>query len=270
MEKLSDISLPFFIGVLQAVIPHLFVEIYVSAVNQVFDFQIDKINKPYLPLASGQLSLTTVSIIAASFITLSIGLSWIIGSWPLIWNNVLTASIWSIYSFNVPLLRWKRHPVLAAICTISSWALVLPITFFLHTQTFVLKKPIVFPRSLIVAVLFMTFYSMGMALSKDIPDVEGDEAFGVDTFAVRLGQKRVFWICICLFEMAFGVTFLAGVTSPYLWIKIVTGLGNVALASILWYRAKSIDLSNKSSGGSFYMLIWKLLYASYFLMALIR
>ena len=123
-------------------------------------------------------------------------------------------------------------------------------------QTFVLKRPIVFPRSLIFYVVFMIFYSLGMALSKDISDVKGDKAYGIDTFAIRLGQKWVFWICIILFEMAFGVALLAGATSSCLWIKIVT--------------AKYVDLTNKVSIRSFYMLIWKLLSVAYLLMPLIR
>ncbi|KAG4395587.1 hypothetical protein GLYMA_20G245100v4 [Glycine max] len=270
VEKPSDISSSFLIGVLQALVPHLFVAVFANVVNQVFDYEIDKINKPYLPLASGQLSFTTAVFIAASLLIMSFWLSLVIGSWPLIWNVVLTSSVWNVYSINVPLLRWKRHPLLATICTISVWAFILPITFFLHMQTFVLKRPIVFPRSLIFYVVFMIFYSLGMALSKDISDVKGDKAYGIDTLAIRLGQKWVFWICIILFEMAFGVALLAGATSSYLWIKIVTGLGHAILASILLYQAKSIYLSNKVSTISFYMLIWKLLYAAYFLMALIR
>ncbi|KAK7395708.1 hypothetical protein VNO78_16275 [Psophocarpus tetragonolobus] len=270
LEKLSDISPSIFIGALQALVPQFLITIYVSAVNQIFDFEIDKINKPYLPLASGQLSFTTVVIIATSCLILSFLLSWVVGSWPLTWNVILSTSIWNVYSINAPLLRWKRHPVLAAICTISVWAFVLPITFFLHMQTFVLKRPVVFPRSLVFYVLFMSFYSMGMALSKDIPDVEGDKINEIDTFSIRLGQKQVFWICVFLFEMAFGMALLGAVSSSFFWIKIVTGLGNIVLASILWHQAKSIDFNNKASTGFFYMLIWKLLYPAYFLLALIR
>ncbi|KAL3038289.1 hypothetical protein AAZX31_01G123200 [Glycine max] len=270
VEKLSDISLSFFVGVLQAAVPQLFFAIYSNALNQVSDLEIDKINKPHLPLASGQLSLKTVVIIAASFLTLSFWLSWIVGSWPLIWNLVLITSIWTAYSVNVPFLRWKKNPILAAMCMVSSWAFVLPITFFLHMQTFVLKRPIVFPRSLILAIVIMNFFFVGMALAKDIPDVEGDKIYGIDTFAIRIGQKQVFWICIFLFEMAFGVSLVAGATSSSLLVKIITGVGNAVLASVLWFQANSIDLSSKTSGGSFYMLIWKLMYASYFLVALIR
>ncbi|KAL2323112.1 hypothetical protein Fmac_027491 [Flemingia macrophylla] len=139
-----------------------------------------------------------------------------------------------------------------------------------NIQTSVFKRPLIFPRSLIFAVTFMSLYSAGIALCKDIPDVEGDARFGIYSFAARFGEKRVFQICVSLFKMAFGVAFLAGVTSPSLWIKIVTTLGHSILASVLCYQAKTTNLSSKSSITSFYFLTWKLLCAEYFLMPLVR
>ncbi|RDX91212.1 Glycinol 4-dimethylallyltransferase, partial [Mucuna pruriens] len=320
VKKLSDISPLFLVGVLQAVVPHLFMGIYVAGVNQLCDLEIDKINKPYLPLASGQISFTTGVIIAASCLILvsykfvlsimiffkmsfihiekeglsfysllqSFWLGWTISSWPLIWGLLLTCLIWTAYSINVPLLRWKGHPLLATMCIFATWAIIFPISCFLHMQTIVFKRPTIFPSSLIFVVAFMSFYSVGIALCKDIPDIEGDVIFGIYSFSARLGKKRVcssnttsqhnwlcppiyslvFWICVFLFEMAFGVIFLVGATSSYLWIKIVTGLGHVVLASVLWYQAKSTNLSSKASITSFYMFIWKLLCVEYFLMPL--
>ncbi|CAJ1968659.1 unnamed protein product, partial [Sphenostylis stenocarpa] len=191
VDKLSDISPLFIIGVLQALIPYFFMDIYVNGVNQLCDLEIDKINKPYLPLASGQISFTTGVIMVASSLTLSFGLAWTIGSWPLIWGLVSCFLLWTAYSIN----------------------------------TFVLKRATIFPRSLIFVAVFMGFYSLGIALFKDIPDIDGDKAFGIQSFSARLGQKR--------------------------------GLGYLLLASILWYQAKFVDLSSKASIGSFYMLIWK-------------
>ncbi|KAG5128750.1 hypothetical protein JHK82_029585 [Glycine max] len=235
------------------VLPQLFIEIYLCGVNQLYDLEIDKINKPHLPMASGQFSFKTGVIISAAFLALSFGFTWITGSWPLICNLVVIASSWTAYSIDVPLLRWKRYPFVAAMCMISTWALALPISYFHHMQTVVLKRPIGFPRSLGFLVAFMTFYSLGLALSKDIPDVEGDKEHGIDSFAVRLGQKRAFWICVSFFEMAFGVGILAGASCSHFWTKIFTGMGNAVLASILWYQAKSVDLSDKASTGSFYI-----------------
>nr|QNH80865.1 putative prenyltransferase [Pueraria candollei var. mirifica] len=271
VEKLSDISPLFFIGLLQVLVAHFFMDLYINGVNQVFDLEIDKINKPYLPLASGKLSIANGVFITVSSAIMSFWLSSIIGSRPLIWSLVLCFLPWTAYSVNVPLLRWKRYPLLAAILMFSSWGVVFPITFFLHMQTFVFKRPAIFPRSLIVSVVFLSLYSLGIALSKDIPDIEGDTKFGVRSLAAHLGPKRVFWICVSLFETAFGVALLAGATSSAcLWIKIAMGVGNAVLASILWYQIKYIDLTSPASTISFYKLNWKLLCVAYFLLALIR
>ncbi|XP_020210720.1 glycinol 4-dimethylallyltransferase isoform X2 [Cajanus cajan] len=270
VENLSNISPLFFIGVLQVVIPHMFITIYINGVNQLFDVEIDKMNKSYLPLASGQLSFKNGVIVAASFLTLSFCLSWIIGSWSLIWGLVVGSSIWTAYSINVPFLRWKRHPLLAMMCTVASQAFILPIVTFLHMQTFLFKRSIVFPRSLIFGIVFLSLYAVGMALVKDISDVEGDKTHGIDTFSIRLGQKQVLWISVSFFEMAFGVGLLAGTTSSYLWSKIIMGLGHAALGSIIWYKAKCIDLESKASIKSFYVLTWQLMNVAYFLVALIR
>ncbi|XP_017413881.1 glycinol 4-dimethylallyltransferase-like [Vigna angularis] len=271
VERLSDISPLFFIGLLQALIPSLFLDLYVNGVNQVFDFEIDKINKPHLPFASGKLSFKNCVFIVAASAILGLGLNLMIGSPPLIWNFVLNVVLVNCYSMNLPFLRWKQHPVLAALFVTTSLTLLFPISYFLHMQTFVLKKPLMFTRSLIVTLLFMGLYSTGIALSKDIPDVEGDIKHGVDSFAARLGQKKVFWICVSLFEMAFGVAFLAGASSssPF-WIKFAACLGNVVLGSILWYRAKDVDVTNPASSGSFYSFIWKLMMAGHVFLPLIR
>ncbi|KOM34551.1 hypothetical protein LR48_Vigan02g070100 [Vigna angularis] len=221
----------------RALIPHLFMDLFVNGVNQVFDFEIDKINKPYLPLAAGKISFRSCAIIVALSAILGLGLNFMIGSPALIWNFVLSATLWTCYSAN----------------------------------TFVLKRPLLFTRSLIVTMLFMSFYSTGIALAKDIPDVEGDIKHGVDTFAASLGQKRLFWISVVLYEMAFGVAFLAGASSsfPYL-IKFVTCLGNVVLGSILWYQTKYVDVTNPASTRSFYSLNWKLMMGAHVLLPLIK
>ncbi|XP_027933828.1 glycinol 4-dimethylallyltransferase-like isoform X2 [Vigna unguiculata] len=271
VQKLSDISPLFFIGLLQAVSTLSFMLLYVSGVNQLFDFEIDKINKPYLPLAAGKLSFRNCVFIVALSAILGLGINLMIGSPALIWNFVLSVTLWTCYSVNLPFLRWKKNAVQTSLLMFFCWTFLIPFTYFLHMQTFVLKRPLVFTRSFIVSLLFMSFYSIGLALSKDIPDVEGDIKHGVASFAARLGQKKVFWICVFLFEMAFGVAFLAAASSssPF-WIKFVTCLGNVVLGSILWYQTKYVDVTDPASGRSFYSLNWKLLMGSYVLLPLIR
>ncbi|KAJ4748011.1 Homogentisate phytyltransferase [Rhynchospora pubera] len=270
VESLSDISPLFFSRVLEAIVAAFFMNIYIVGLNQVYDIEIDKVNKPSLPLASGEYSLSTGVAIVSTFAILSFGVGWLVGSWPLFWALFISFILGTAYSINMPFLRWKRFAVVAALCILAVRAVIVQLAFFLHIQTFVFRRPASFSRPLIFATAFMTFFSVVIALFKDIPDIEGDRIFGIRSFSVRLGQKRVFWICVYLLEIAYTAAMVMGATSSSLWSKFITILGHAVLASILWNRAKCLDLASKSAITSFYMFIWKLFYAEYLLIPLVR
>ncbi|CAN6448154.1 unnamed protein product [Victoria cruziana] len=244
--------------------------IYIVGLNQLFDIEIDKINKPNLPLASGEYSVHTgIAIIVASA-CLSFLMGSIIGSWPLFWALFISFILGTAYSTNLPFLRWKRNALIAASCILAVRAVIVQLAFFMHMQTFVFKRPAIITRPLIFATAFMSFFSVVIALFKDIPDIEGDRIFGIRSFSVRLGQKRVFWLCIYLLQMAYAAAIVAGAASSCLWSKVVMVTGHGILASILWLRAQSLDLKSKVAITSFYMFIWKLFYAEYLLIPLVR
>ena len=46
-------------ALLQALVPALLMNVCIVGLNQVFDVRIDRVNKPYLPLASGEFSMQT-------------------------------------------------------------------------------------------------------------------------------------------------------------------------------------------------------------------
>lgn len=270
VERVADISSPFLTGVLEAVIAALMMNIYIVGLNQLSDIDIDKVNKPYLPLASGEFSVFTGIMLVTSFSAMSFLLGWIVGSWPLFWALFVSFMLGTAYSINLPLFRWKRFALVAALCILAVRAVIVQLAFYLHIQSHVLKRAAVMSKPLIFATAFMSFFSVVIALFKDIPDIEGDKIFGIKSYTVRLGQERVFWICISLLQMAYGVAILVGAASPYTWSKIITVLGHTILASVLWIRAKSVDLKSKAAITSCYMFIWKLFYAEYFLIPLVR
>lgn len=270
VENLSDFSPLFLTGMIQAVIAALFMNVYIVGLNQLFDVEIDKVNKPYLPLACGEYSLRVgIGIVTAAAI-MSFGIGLFVGSWPLFWALFISFILGTAYSINLPFLRWKRFAVVAAICILAVRAVIVQLAFFLHIQNFVFRRPVSFSRPLVFATAFMSFFSVVIALFKDIPDIDGDRIFGIRSFSVRLGQHRVFWICIYLLEMAYTVAMAVGATSSCLWSKCITVLGHAILASILWNRAKSFDTMSKSAITSFYMFVWKLFYAEYLLIPFVR
>uniref|UniRef100_A0A0E0E4P0 Uncharacterized protein n=1 Tax=Oryza meridionalis TaxID=40149 RepID=A0A0E0E4P0_9ORYZ len=253
VENLSDVSPLFLTGLLEAVVAALFMNIYIVGLNQLFDIEIDKVNKPTLPLASGEYSPATGVALVSAFAAMSFGLGWAVGSQPLFLALFISFILGTAYSINSFGLGWAvgSQPLFLALF----------ISFILGTaysiNTFVFRRPAVFTRPLIFATAFMTFFSVVIALFKDIPDIEGDRIFGIKSFSVRLGQKKVFWICVGLLEMAYCVAILMGATSACLWSKYATVVGHAILAAILWNRSRSIDLTSKTTITSFYMFIWK-------------
>ncbi|XP_060211332.1 homogentisate geranylgeranyltransferase-like isoform X3 [Lycium barbarum] len=244
-KSLADISPTFFVGLL-------------------------KVNKPNLPLASGEISMELGTGIVITSLLMSFGMGIRFQSPPLLTALIVSFLLGSAYSIELPLLRWKRNAVTAAICIMVVRAIVVQFAFFAHIQKYVLARPMPYTRSLIFAVTFMCIFTAVIALFKDIPDVDGDRNFGIQSFSVRLGQERVFWLCISMLVAAYGVAMVIGATTSSLSNRLVTGVGHFLLACFLLFQAQSVDISSRVSVTSFYMFIWKLFYAEYLLIPFVR
>ncbi|KAK7290046.1 hypothetical protein RIF29_04173 [Crotalaria pallida] len=85
----------------QGMVVFVFLHVVNCGINQLCDIEIDKINKPYLPLASGQLSFKSGVTIVASSSILGLWFSWMIGSWPLFWTFFINNTLAAIYSVDV-------------------------------------------------------------------------------------------------------------------------------------------------------------------------
>lgn len=270
VQGFQDLSFRFSVGLLQALIPALFMNFYIVGLNQIFDIEIDKVNKPYLPLASGDFSLGTGISVVVVFAILSLGIGVYIGSRPLLWALSVSFILGTAYSVKLPWLRWKRSAFAAASCILSVRAIVVQLAFYMHMQSFVFERAAILTKPLAFATGFMCFFSIVIALFKDIPDLEGDKVYGIQSYTVRLGQERVFWLCIYLLLAAYGAATLVCATSEMIWARMTMVLGHVVLAGVLWYHANRIDLKSRSAITSFYMFIWKLFYAEYLLIPFLR
>ncbi|XP_073300236.1 homogentisate phytyltransferase 1, chloroplastic-like [Primulina huaijiensis] len=191
LNSWTQVSPVFLLEVFKAIVPTFFMNIFVVGLNQIYDVEIDKVNKPYLPLASGVISMKLgVGVVAISLIK-SLALGMISGSPALMAALLCLLLFGSLYSIELPFMRWKRDPFLAATTIVISRALVIQFAYFIHIQIYVLGEPLVFSRAVIFAACFMFLFVSVISLFKDIPDVEGDEMHGFKSFSVKLGQERV-------------------------------------------------------------------------------
>lgn len=102
-----------------AIVCAVLVNIYVTGLNQIFDVDIDKINKPYLPIAAGELSLPAAWIVCVGALVLGVVPSMLFYPFdkiPLLTVTIGSALLGTAYS--APPLRLKRFPLFAALCII--------------------------------------------------------------------------------------------------------------------------------------------------------
>ncbi|KAJ0744726.1 putative homogentisate phytyltransferase [Helianthus annuus] len=245
-------------------------QIYVCGFNQICDIEIDKINKPYLPLASGELTMNTAIIVTALSAIMSLSIAMISGSRPLFCGLFAWFLVGTAYSANVlPLLRWKRFPYTAVLYMINSRALAMPFGYYIHVQN-AIRGGVVLSRRHFFSVAMLLVFSVVLILFKDIPDIKGDEMHGIKSLASQIGPERMFWSCIWLLGMAYGVSIFVGATSSSTWSRYATILGHLATVLALWTRVKSVDLKNMASTSSMYLFLWKLFYVEYLLLPLVR
>lgn len=270
VQSWADFSPSFFFGLLKALVPTILVNIYMCAINQLTDIEIDKINKPYLPLASGVFSLAEGTAITSLTAMAALLMGAVFGSPPLLLGVMSIFFIATAYSVDLPLLRWKANAYLTSLSIIGIRALTIPLCFFAHAQTYILGRPLVYSKPVFFTVAFMTIIATVIAIIKDLPDVEGDEAFGLRSPSTIYGRDKVFWTCVTALMATYAGAAAFGATTTYLSTKLITVLGHGLLAGILWTKAKSVNVKENKETLDFYLFIWKLLYAEYFLIPFFR
>ena len=91
----------------------LSVNLFIVGINQLTDVEIDRVNKPFLPIAAGELSRDAALKIVIASAALPVVLALTQG--PLELAAVLAAlAVGTAYS--VPPVRLKRHPLVASLC----------------------------------------------------------------------------------------------------------------------------------------------------------
>jgi len=233
--------------------------IYIVGLNQITDVAIDKINKPYLPLASGAITMRT----AYWWIGVSVLVSLVIAIWLgkyLLLTVLLSLLLGTMYS--LPPIRLKRFYFWAAFCIIAVRGLIVNILLFLHFHDRINGAETLPPLMwLLTTTIFM--YSIIIAWFKDMPDMEGDARHNIKTLSIRLGSRRVLWIGNTVLLLAFvGLIAYAwfGELRANVWFFSIVHLGFVL--ALLWMAVR-VQLSQKKSIARYYQFIWILFFLEY-------
>jgi homogentisate phytyltransferase / homogentisate geranylgeranyltransferase len=260
----GDINgLSFLWVVLAALFACLCGNVYIVGLNQLEDVAIDRINKPHLPLASGEFSRRQGQAIVLITGLLALVVSALQGPFLLatVWISVLIGTAYSL-----PPIRLKRFPVWAALCIFSVRGAIVNLGLFLHFNQQLGGNPQI-PLTVWALTLFVLVFTFAIAIFKDIPDLEGDRRYHITTFTIRLGAPAVFSLArsvltLCYLSMIGAGLFLSGVNTLFVVIS------HLFLLILLWWRSLRVDLQTKSEVARFYQFIWKLFFLEYLLFPL--
>ena len=78
-----------------------------------------QVNKPYLPLASGEFSMRTAAAVVVATGAAALALGAAAASAPLMATLAGSLALGVAYSTDLPGLRWKQHPLAAAACILA-------------------------------------------------------------------------------------------------------------------------------------------------------
>ncbi len=192
-----------------------------NAVNQIFDLDIDRVNKPARPLPSGALSLRE----AWAFTVLTCAVAWVL-AWlaappgsehrECFWIVVVTTGLCWIYS--APPVWTKRRGIWANVTIAIPRGVLLKVAGWSTVKTIVGLEP------WYIGSIFGLFL-LGAASTKDFADIEGDRAGGCRTLPIAYGVKAAAWMIAPFFVLPF-VLIPIGV-----WRGVLTG--NPVLLMIL-------------------------------------
>jgi homogentisate phytyltransferase/homogentisate geranylgeranyltransferase len=151
------------------------VNVFIVGINQLEDVEIDRVNKPFLPVAAGDLSPTAGRriVVAAALIPLVLAVTQ--GAAELVAVAVGLA-VGTAYS--VPPLRLKRFPVLASLSITFVRSVVVNLGVWLHFSDALGGGSAIHPA--VWALIAVTVpFSFAIAILKDMPDVEGDRRYAI-------------------------------------------------------------------------------------------
>ncbi|MFX1340170.1 MAG: geranylgeranylglycerol-phosphate geranylgeranyltransferase [Promethearchaeota archaeon] len=201
-------------------------------INDIYDIEIDKINRPNRPLPRGELSLTQAKILFA--LTFGIGILISVIHWLFFALSGLNVLLVIFFGF----IGWLY----------AAWGkksgfygnLMVSVSFSIGLIYGAVLNSIVIPAYIYYFFFTSFFLLLSREIVKGCEDIEGDKEEGVKTLAIKLGIKKATGFSI-LFEILAIIFFIlpifTNIINPILFlISMIFGLADVALAVVLSLR----------------------------------
>lgn len=241
--------------------------VFIVGINQIYDKDVDKVNKPFLPVAAGEMSTRRAwAVVMASLVG---GLAIVHSAFSslIAWLYTLGLTLGTVYS--VPPFSLKRFPLAAGgiIAIVRGFLLNFGVY---HAVKEAFLQPFKWDPIVLFISRFMTVFAGMIAVTKDLPDVAGDKKYGIKTLANTYGVAAVATGAVTVLGLNYVAAIAEGIVRGEAVFRPVVMIGGhlAALCYLLWTRSK-LESEDMGSVKEFYRRIWNLFYFEYALYALL-
>jgi len=182
-----------------------------NALNQIYDLEIDRVNKPKRPLPSGRLSISQTWLFTNITYALALVLAWLVaphGRHECFW--LVAGAAVCTYIYSVPPLRTKRMGIWANVTIAIPRGVLLKVAGWSSIKTIMGVEP------WYIGAIFGLFL-LGATTTKDFADMDGDRRGGCRTLPIQYGVQRAAWMISPSFVVPF-VMIPVGA-----WLHVLTG-----------------------------------------------
>ena len=168
-----------------------------NALNQIYDLDIDRVNKPKRPLPSGRLTIAQVWTFTNITYALALVLAWLVapdGRHECFW--LVAVAVVCTYLYSVPPFRTKRLGIWANVTIAIPRGVLLKVAGWSSVKTVIGVEP------WYIGAIFGLFL-LGATTTKDFADMEGDRRGGCRTLPIQYGVRRAAWMISPSFVIPF-------------------------------------------------------------------
>ena len=168
-----------------------------NALNQIYDLEIDRVNKPTRPLPSGRLTIPQVWWFTNISYAVALVLAWLVapgGRHECFW--LVAIAVVCTYLYSVPPFRTKRLGIWANVTIAIPRGTLLKVAGWSSVKTIAGVEP------WYIGAIFGLFL-LGATTTKDFADMEGDRRGGCRTLPIQYGVRRAAWMISPSFVIPF-------------------------------------------------------------------
>jgi 4-hydroxybenzoate polyprenyltransferase len=173
-----------------------------NAINQIYDLEIDRVNKPKRPLVTGEMSMKQGWMATWIWYAMALIPTWLVVVYPF---NTISQRLFAPLKYHECFFIYLAGFLFTMMYSVPSWGrtkrlgiwanvtIAIPRGCLLKVAGWSMVAHVYAIEPWFIGSIFMLFL-LGAASTKDYSDIDGDRAGGCETLPIKYGVRKSAWM----------------------------------------------------------------------------